>query len=82
MSIRKVNFGFGSRLKRIGKTEYKYVYEFQNEKKEAIFVASISSRKGVKNFCDSYNDVKVAAKAVDLHLIKNGKKPVNILKKK
>ena len=59
------------------KTEYKYVKSMTYEG-VTVYYAQVSRYGWSKMF----EDIKEAAKAVDLKLISKGKKPVNILKPK
>lgn len=67
----------GKKMKRIGNTEYKYVYIVSYDDIKT-YTAEIPSLRFYKSFAD----VREAAKTVDIELIKNGKEPINILKKK
>lgn len=64
--------------KRIGKTKFKYVS--LHEYKGIQFYFAHVLGLGYKSF--TINELREAAKWVDIQLIENGKKPVNILKRK
>ena len=64
-------------IKRIGSTKYKYVSEMEVEEKRC-YHARISNFLWKKYF----DDLRDAAKAVDLKMIEKGKEPVNILVRK
>jgi len=62
------------------KTRYKYVYKVLLRNGEFYYHAQMVC-KGNRT-CQAYNDIRLAAKKVDLFLISHGKEPVNILKLK
>jgi len=61
-------------FKHINKTEYKYVNLVEQDGKQFYF-----ARLPQFSCSKSFDDLRIAAKWVDIKLIKNGKKPVNIL---
>ena len=67
----------GKKMKRIGKTEYKYVYivSYDDVKTYTVEIPAL-------RFYESFAEVREAAITVDKELIKAGKEPVNILKRK
>ena len=67
--------------KRIGKTEYRYVFEYKEGSGSKTFYRA---EKNIKGKCISIANAtaKGAAKALDIKLIENGLKPINILKAK
>lgn len=64
------------------KTEYKYVYLVTDTNLKQIYKIQITKLKYSKCFKMEEWDIKDLAKKVDILLIKAGKEPVNILKKK
>lgn len=64
-------------FKRISSTDFKYVYMVSYDGVKT-YRAELAKYK----FYKCYANVRDAAKAIDIMLIKNGKSPVNILKKK
>lgn len=67
----------GKKMKRFGKTDYKYVYIVSYDGVKT-YSAEIPAFKYYKSFAE----IREAAIAVDKELMKNGKYPVNIFKKK
>ena len=64
-------------MKRFSKTDYKYVYIVSYDGVKT-YSAEIPAFKYYKSFAE----IREAAIAVDKELMKNGKYPVNIFKKK
>lgn len=64
-------------LKHIASTEFKYVNRVSQNGKEFYF-----ARLPQYRCSNSFDDIRKAAKWVDLKLIQKGKEPVNILVRK
>lgn len=66
------------------KTDYKYVRKLTYGNGTVAYQASYPlSKLGHHTYAKkSFSDIKEAAKSIDIHLIKQGKEPVNILIKK
>lgn len=67
-------------LKYIGKTKFRHVYKMVDSCMKCYYNARIVINK--KRFAYIYDNLREAAKAIDLIKIKNGEAPVNILVKK
>ena len=68
-----------TRIKRIGSTKYKYVSEMEVGGKRC-YHARISNSNIL--WGKYFDDLRDAAKAVDIKMIEKGKEPVNILVRK
>lgn len=64
------------------KTDYKYVYLLTDTNLNQMYQINIPKIKYSKCFKVEEWDLKELAKKVDILLIKAGKEPINILKKK
>lgn len=72
-------------LERLGPTEYKSVYKIKDRSSNKIFFFANKSIKINGNrvsIAKPYSIITDAAKAIDLFLMRNGKEPVNIFKRK
>lgn len=59
-----------------GKTKYKYVYKYMVGGKSIIYKTQIK-KKGFCNWYNFFEDIEMAAKAVDKKLLELGLQPVN-----
>ena len=75
--LNKITAIKGKKMKRLGKTDYKYVYIVSYDG-----VKTYSAEIPAFRFCKCFPDIRDAAVAVDKKLMENGKDPVNIFKKK
>lgn len=64
-----------SHLKKSGKSIYKHVSEYKSCNNDIVYVC-------FGNKTSKFSDEREAGRFVDLTLIKQGKEPVNILKRK
>ena len=65
------------------KSQYKNVRIYRNTKNgQSIYQAQFTSFNGCNPNSKFYESEREAAKAVDMHMISNGRTPVNILTKK
>jgi hypothetical protein len=75
--LNEVHNFMGKTFKRIGKTQYKYVYRVSYDGIET-YRAELSKY----HYCKCFADSRIAALNIDKTLLKNGNEPVNILKRK
>lgn len=66
----------GKTFKRLGKTDYKYVYHVSYDGIET-YRAELSKH----HYCECFGNPRKAAIAIDKKLLELGMEPVNILKK-